>query len=138
MISSFTTTEATNNLDGFLLVINPAPATADFRAHWPHGNFAGYEFTTTERNIVSLGQRKTLIKFLDILWDVHAPTYLATTKQPLTDLKVRFSNTLAALVLLSYQRSGDISHNTEAMKEVLAKHSRGANGSLIVSDFMAF
>eukprot|EP00599_Poterioochromonas_sp_BG-1_P009290 CAMPEP_0173152132 /NCGR_PEP_ID=MMETSP1105-20130129/12035_1 /TAXON_ID=2985 /ORGANISM="Ochromonas sp., Strain BG-1" /LENGTH=112 /DNA_ID=CAMNT_0014067723 /DNA_START=48 /DNA_END=382 /DNA_ORIENTATION=+ len=36
MISSFTTTEATNNFDGFLLGINPAPVTADFRARWPY------------------------------------------------------------------------------------------------------
>jgi len=131
MISSFTTTEATNNFDGFLLGINPAPVTADFRARWPYSTFSGYEFVTDERYILSQGQRKTLIKFLNILWEMQAPSFLEREKKPLTDLKVRFSNTTAALVLLSYRRSGDTSHNTEAMEELLAKHSKGERGARI-------
>mmetsp|Transcript_25801 Transcript_25801/g.28131 ORF Transcript_25801/g.28131 Transcript_25801/m.28131 type:complete len:321 (+) Transcript_25801:62-1024(+) len=131
MISSFTTTEATNNFDGFLLGINPAPVTADFRARWPEAKFREYEFRTDQRDILSVGQRKTLIKFLNILWEMQAPSFLERTKKPLTDLKVRFSNTTAALVLLSYRRSGDTSHNTEAMEELLAKHCQGARGARI-------
>ncbi len=131
MISSFTATEAANSFDGFLLGINPAPVTAEFRARWPEAKFRGYEFRTDQRDILSVGQRKTLIKFLNILWDMEAASFLERTKKPLTDLKVRFSNTTAALVLLSYRRFGDTSHNPLAMNHLLAKHCQGESGARI-------
>jgi hypothetical protein len=76
MISSFTTNEAKDRFDGFLLGLNPPPTNAEFMARWQPDRFDDYVVEpANENNMLSEGQRKTCIKFLNTLWTMKASVY---------------------------------------------------------------
>jgi ubiquitin len=127
MISSFTTTEATDLFDGFLLGLNPAPANKAFTKKWKRVPFNDYTLEV-DSTILSPAQRLTCMKFLDELWAEEAMIYQEEHNKPLVDLKVKFEDEEAAELLLGYRSPDDPAHNAEAFDQLLNKHSREGYG----------
>jgi hypothetical protein len=127
VISSFTTTEATDKFDGFLLGMNPAPASIAFAKKWKRASFDDHTLEV-DSNILNPVQRLICIKFLDELWAEEARTYQEEHNKPLVDLKVKFEEEEATELLLGYRSENDSAHNPQAVSELLNKHSSEGYG----------
>jgi len=133
MISSFTTREAKNEFDGFLLGVNPPPSTANFLTKWPQlrGATDTYTFDDTRRDLLSERQHNTIKRFLDILWEMDTQSYQEEHNEPLTDLKVKFTNHTAAAMLLQYKQKEDGRFNPFSLDDLLSEHCEGRDGARI-------
>lgn len=126
MISSFTTTVAKNEFDGFLLGTNTAPSIESFLIRWPESRYGCYAFSKDPRNILSPLQRMTCKRFMDLLWEE-----MSSPSNEYCDLKVKFANEQAAAMLLSFRLTVyDNEFNPEAMRDIKALHPERSNIAL--------
>ena len=130
MISSFTTNEATNLFNGFLLGANPAPSKQAFIDNWEDAEFQNYTLEA-QSAMLSAEQRKTFVQFLDVLWSMKAIPYQEKNRKPLTDLKVKFTDHDAAQLLFGVRKANDRAHNANSLTALLSKHGKGRDGARI-------
>jgi ubiquitin len=121
MISTFTTSQSTDEFNQFLLGSGLAPAAEAFQARWK--TLGQYEFWKDKRDLFSPCQRKLCTRFMETLWRLKADSLLKQNKgKPVTDMKVKFTDKKAAARLLNCRASGDSAHNRSALRDLRALH----------------
>jgi ubiquitin len=138
MISSFTTTDASDLFNKHLLGVGPAPTVAQFETKQfnspPSGRlkYGPFEFHQDRRErYLSPAQRNVCKQFMDALWRLKGPELVAKNGgRPISDLKVKFSDRAAIdRLLTTHVTAGDSGHKATGVADLIAYH--GSTGATI-------
>ncbi len=140
MISSFTTTDASDLFNKHLLGVGPAPTVAQFETKQFYAHvgtetqhvipveqirYGPYEFHQDRRErYLSPAQRNVCKQFMDALWGLKGPELVAKNGgRPICDLKVKFSDRAAIdRLLTTHVTAGDSGHKATGVADLIAYH----------------